>query len=393
MWGSNMDARKAHRRLNIVWGIAALFALLAMLFGCSVPGLVTVPGDPLDVELELEQSLDLLNIADAHAAGITGDGIRVGIVDDCNGDHGKWVTAIIRGVAPGAIIACVKGVPTLNADELVSFKSFDVVNFSISLRRSDGTPATFSGPNCNSPQTFTTNAMAELAARNIILVASAGNDGQAGSVSDPACRSFIIGVGATFDVSNPGTITGKQKSCQTPQAIVKDTIACFSNRSEAIRLVAPGAWVNVPGLDLATGTSASAPLVAGAIALLRQVDPQISRPEAEQLLYDTGVSVWDVATNREYRRPDVGAAVIALMDRTQPTPPVDPPAPPDPPTPPAPQPPDPPKPPAPPTPPDCHIVTDDEAGTALAQWLIGTISDEEILTIITHWLTGKPLCA
>ena len=99
-----------------------------------------------------------------------------------------------------------------------------------------------------------------------VIVASAGNDGE-GRVTYPAAYSDVIGVSA---------VDAQRK------------LAGFSNTGEGVDLAAPGiglksAWVGGQNVSF-SGTSASAPLVAGAVAGILSKEPRLSSSEVYDLL-------------------------------------------------------------------------------------------------------------
>jgi subtilisin family serine protease len=105
--------------------------------------------------------------------------------------------------------------------------------------------------------------------RGAVVVAAAGNDALDTLGYPAACRG-VIAVGATDRDDIP---------------------AAFSNRGEGLDLVAPGISVFTTsrggGFTAVSGTSASAPQVAGAAALLRSVNPGVDPGEVEERLRST----------------------------------------------------------------------------------------------------------
>ncbi|HKX56434.1 MAG TPA: S8 family serine peptidase, partial [Xanthomonadales bacterium] len=105
---------------------------------------------------------------------------------------------------------------------------------------------------------------------------ASGNDGSKNAVRQPGCISSAISVGNTTDA---------------------DSIADSSNVANFLDLLAPGSNIisAFPGGSEITnsGTSMSAPHVAGAWAVLRQAHPAASIDEILQALRMTGTSVND----------------------------------------------------------------------------------------------------
>ena len=146
-------------------------------------------------------------------------------------------------------------------------------------------------------------AIDHLRSIGVATVVAAGNDGNAGAISAPACISTAVSVGATDDSS--------------------DQVSSFSNRDLELRLLAPGQVIysSVPnnGWGFWQGTSMAAPHVAGAWAILKQLQPSASATAILDVLRATGRIVEDAASATSYPRINVQAAAAALAPPVPPT--------------------------------------------------------------------------
>jgi hypothetical protein len=132
-------------------------------------------------------------------------------------------------------------------------------------------------------------AVAYADSHGTVIVAAAGND-QASRLVWPAANPRVISVGAT-------DATGQQVS--------------FSNSGPQLHLAAPGFGIQTAGVNgehiLFSGTSASAPVVAGAIAAVMSETPGLTAAQAVQVLQthadDNGTPGDD---------PDYGHGVVDL---------------------------------------------------------------------------------
>jgi subtilisin family serine protease len=118
-------------------------------------------------------------------------------------------------------------------------------------------------------------------ARNhgVVVVAAAGNEGSARPFY-PAAYPGVISVGAS---------TGT------------DSLYSWSNRGRWVKLTAPGcAYTGKPGPAWSwwCGTSFAAPVVAGIAALVKSLNPGLSRSQIERILLASSVNVRGVADGR-----------------------------------------------------------------------------------------------
>lgn len=95
-----------------------------------------------------------------------------------------------------------------------------------------------------------------------------------------------------------------------------NAVSSFSNSSTSLNLLAPGEWINssVPGGGFASfrGTSMATPHVAGAFALLKSKTPNASVSQVLQALSATGLQLTDSRNNIAKPRIKVDDAVTAL---------------------------------------------------------------------------------
>jgi len=130
-------------------------------------------------------------------------------------------------------------------------------------------------PYCNHLNQEATAAIKYANQKGVPFVSAAGN-GQAASTVAPGCISHSIAVGAVDKIT--------------------DLIASFSPRGNAIDIVAPGThmkstalsptWGYISGVS---GTSVSAPVVAGTIALIKKEHPDYTVKEVKKALRNTAV--------------------------------------------------------------------------------------------------------
>ena len=183
--------------------------------------------------------------------------------------HGTAVASIIAGTSE-----TVKGIAP--AAEILSIRVLDGEGKGTVYTLAEGiVEAVDRGANIislslgSSSDSFVLRKAVNYALENgAILVASAGNESE-GQITFPAAYQEVIGV-TSVDAGS--------------------RIADFSNQGAGVDLAAPGiglrtAWIGDQEVTF-SGTSASAPLVSGALAGILSLEPRLSPAEALQLLYD-----------------------------------------------------------------------------------------------------------
>ena len=246
--------------------------------------------------------------------------------------HGTHVAGIAAGggvdspagLAPAANIVAVR---VMDADN--TFSSFTQVWQGLDwiernrpdvrvINMSLGTFALFGNAQCESTAIGigVDEVVRKLRARGVMITVSSGNSASITGLGLPACMRDVLTVGATYDAALPYT----SNVCTDTTAAV-DQIVCFTNSTNRVDIVAPGARITASRLGggeaTFVGTSMAAPHVAGAIALMVQKNPLLTANNIEQFLELGGKLVTDARNKLIFPRLDVAAAIAA-------TPPPDP---------------------------------------------------------------------
>lgn len=289
-------------------GVLAVVAGLGLVaVGTPAPAGAATPASERAVPaLERQWHLDALRVAEAHRI-TTGEGVTVAILDtgvyaghpdlagrildgrrligrDDKGklderNHGTGVAGLIAargggrghalGIAPGAkILPVTIATNTFAGSNLPEGIRYAVDHGAKVINISNGGPTT---------STALEEAVRYAQSRDVVVVAAAGNaeQGDAG-VLYPARLPGVVAVGATGRDGEPwsGGTRGAQLAITAPGVDIATTAGRWSDLTE-------GGYVTVDG------TSAAAPLVAGAAALIRARYPQASAADVVNRLVST----------------------------------------------------------------------------------------------------------
>jgi hypothetical protein len=315
----------------------------------------------------LSQSLPLIGQPTAAAAGHTGTGTAVAVLDsgvdhtrsafgNCSGGpgsagckvvvsqdfapndgqlddavlHGTNVAGIVVGVAPDTVILALD---VFDGDAASTADVLDAIDFTIANQSAFDVRAmnlslgdvSFNTSPCGAGSNPFVTAFSNARAAGILPVVASGNSRfQNGAsrvgIASPACTPGALSVGAVYD-SNVGRIeagTGNGRCIDDPTAA--DKITCFSQVASFLTALAPGVFANAAGVTQG-GTSQAAPHVAGAVADLADASPNATADMIETAIGSSGPLIDDTLVNGSFHRLDIPAAIAALGNPPPPPPP------------------------------------------------------------------------
>ncbi len=260
---------------------------------------------------------------------------------DCEG-HGTEVAGVAagsRGVAPDAKIVAIKVFSSANASnssckDTAEFSDIiaginyaitnkatfgiSVINLSLGGAFEDSLDHGYCDADADADTKGSAVAVDAATAAGIVVVAAAGNDAIPNQLSVPACVSSAVSVGAVYADNRTQLSWCGDDACTTTlctdQPVVPDGIVCFSNSTSNLSLLGPGAFWSVAtkgGSQVSfSGTSASTPAVAGAVALLRQARPDLTPAGVIGVLRSTGKPITDARNGVVTPRIDTLAAMV-----------------------------------------------------------------------------------
>ncbi|MBX9868307.1 MAG: S8 family serine peptidase [Burkholderiaceae bacterium] len=235
---------------------------------------------------------------------------------DKPGAHGTNVASIIGAVAPSTKIAALDvfdGTGNAPTSRLVNALNWvmsnrtnhNIVAVNMSLgskgRGCSGSP----NPVPSGDETMLQNAINGVRSAQVLPVIAAGNDATTAYIQFPACTSGAISVGAVYDAQYTD-ITYPNAGCTDLSAQTgSNRVTCFSNASNPLTMFAPGAYYIDGGGFSFAGTSQAAPHVAGAVALLRSsaVAPNESLAQIQARLTRSDWTVTDTRNGTSLTKP------------------------------------------------------------------------------------------
>ena len=242
---------------------------------------------------------DPMSSSYAHGTGVAG--MLAASPFDFDGKH-------YQGIAPGANIIALRETNTSGVAAALQWVIANKTRYNIvSLNFTD-----FGGGN----KTLAISIRASLATLTSMNVYASTPSGNGGSKSGVSGYSSEANVGS---VNTGGGMSG------------------FTNRGPGLDFLAPGEKVTLPYydvgskkhiyVDVADGTSFSAPQIAGAAAILRQINPNFSNGDITSILATSAAQVYDSGSGRSYPRLNLYNAVRLAYQRIGQTTPAPAPAP------------------------------------------------------------------
>jgi hypothetical protein len=218
------------------------------------------------------------------------------------GGHGTAVSAIVATVAPGAHLISMQ---VIGSTVDMTAAVLGAIDHSIANRDADNIVAlnmSFGSLErteeaCVSPYY---DALREARQNGIMPIVASGNGGFSQGTNH--CSPDAVIVGAVIDEAIVRNYEFPELNFQcsgaahpdgTPPPNPYGQVACFSNSSPGVDLLAPGATWNLAGGLGGYGTSFAAPVVSGLWAAMREAKPQLTLDQTLTHLKQTGTPITD----------------------------------------------------------------------------------------------------
>lgn len=324
--------------------------------GNGITGPVLEPLDFETAEYTDGRGLDAINASSAYARGVSGNGIVVAVLDSgvdidhpdlvanltANGydfidddadaspadqggfrSHGTHVAGTIAAVNDGigmhGVAYNAKILPIrvgISNGQVLGAAQIDAYDYVLAQQAAGQNIRVLNASFGGAFNPVTAARIEAITDAGIVFVASAGNDG----LADPAFPAALPTV-AGFNFNGRLMAVG----CYDPAT---GALCGFSNRAGTSLnhyIVAPGQAINSTfdlndntdldgdGYGLKSGTSMSAPHVAGAVAVLMEAFPHLASEEIVQILFDTATDLGAPGVDADY-----GHGLLNLDAATQP---------------------------------------------------------------------------
>lgn len=225
----------------------------------------------------------------AHGTGVAG--MIASSPYDYKGQH-------YQGIAPGVKIIALREQNSYGVDAALKWVIANKAKYNIvAVNMTDF------GGGSNATYQSIRNSLGKLTSMNVYITAPAGNGGASRPLGARDPREMVVG-----STNKSGAISG------------------FSQRGPALDFLAPGEKVTLPYydtrsrkaiyVDTADGTSWAAPQVAGAAALIRQVNPRFTNDQVTAILRDSSVKTYDGVSRATYARLNLYGAVVLAYQRS-----------------------------------------------------------------------------
>ena len=288
---SDGDKNLSGHELVAVWETLTLEQkeIVASQFGYSVQDAENYINSLTDVELEtnigggINKLNNDLNIAAAHYAGITGEGVTIAVID--SDSHGETVTNIVEGIA---ISSDVTFYDTNSGDYIDTWNltnaehdeiaAADIVNMSYGYTLTEEEFAAAGFTDIHSlDQIEAYNGSEDTEIWNNLIVIAAGNDGENGTCADlTTCNAEAL-----YQIAFDETVivVGSLNDDGT-------ALESYSNQAGLLQDYFISAPVSNRGGEL-SGTSFAAPYVTGVAALIMDKWDNTDAEMTRNIIFDT----------------------------------------------------------------------------------------------------------